>query len=115
MASVVYVIMEAHERSRGKEHRDALGGTYQFVTGADQKAGLKRFQAWQPPAGFTFQVHWATADGTGGIFIADVDSAAATFEAAAAFADMAEFHNVPLLDIRSGERRGREECRSRGA
>jgi hypothetical protein len=76
-----------------------VGGTYQFVAGADQKAGLKRFQAWQPPAGFTFQGHWATADGMGGIFIAEVDSAAATFEAAAAFADMAEFHIVPVLDI----------------
>ncbi len=76
-----------------------VAGTYQFVTGADQKAGLKRFQAWQPPAGFTFQGHWTTADGRGGIFIAEVDSAAAAFEASAAFADMAEFHIVPVLDI----------------
>ena len=76
-----------------------VGGTYRFRAGVDQRIGRKRFQAWQPPAGFSFQGHWATADGTGGIFIADVDSAAATFEAAAAFADMAEFHIVPVLDI----------------
>jgi hypothetical protein len=76
-----------------------VGGTYQFRAGVDQGDGLKRFQAWQPPAGFTFQGHWTTADGMGGIFIAEVDSAAAAFEASEAFADMVEFHIVPVLDI----------------
>jgi hypothetical protein len=76
-----------------------VGGTYQFRAGVDQGAGLKRFQVWQPPAGFTFQGHWTTADGMGGIFIAEVDSAAAAFEAAEAFADMVEFHIVPVLAI----------------
>src|SRR5262249_26864858 len=74
-------------------------GTYQFVTGADQKAGLRRFQAWQPPAGFSYQGHWTTADGMGGTFIARTDSAPPAFAAAAAFADMAEFHIVPVLEI----------------
>ena len=32
-----------------------VAGTYRFRAGVDQRAGLKRFQAWQPPAGFTFQ------------------------------------------------------------
>jgi Domain of unknown function (DUF3303) len=76
-----------------------VGGTYQFRAGVDQGDGLKRFQAWQPPAGFTFQGHWTTADGMGAIFIAEVDSAAAAFEASEAFADMVEFHIVPVLDI----------------
>jgi hypothetical protein len=34
-----------------------IGGTYRFRAGVYQRAGLKRFQAWQPPAGFTFQGH----------------------------------------------------------
>jgi len=48
-----------------------VGGTYQFRTGVDQRIGLKRFQAWKPPAGFSFQGHWATAGGMGGMFLAE--------------------------------------------
>jgi hypothetical protein len=62
-----------------------LGGTYKFRTGVDQRVGLKRFQAWTPPAGFTFHGHWARA--------------AAAFEATGAFGDLIEFHLVPVLDI----------------
>ncbi len=76
-----------------------VGGTYRFRADVDQRAGLKRFQAWQPPAGFTFQGHWTTADGMGGMFIAEVDNAAAAFEASATFADQAEFQMVPVLDV----------------
>lgn len=76
-----------------------VGGTYRFRAGVDQRIGLKRFQAWQPPAGFTFQGHWATADGGGGMFIAEAESAAVALEATAAFADMVEFNVVPVLDI----------------
>ena len=76
-----------------------VGGTYRFRDGVDQRVGLKRFQAWKPPAGFTFQGHWSTADGMGGMFIAEADSAAAAFEAAAAYADLLEFNIVPVLDI----------------
>jgi hypothetical protein len=76
-----------------------VGGTYRFRAGVDQRIGLKRFQAWKPPAGFSFQGHWATADGMGGMFIAEADSPAAAFEATATFADLLEFHVVPVLDI----------------
>lgn len=76
-----------------------VGGTYRFRPGADQRTGLKRFQAWTPPAGFSFQGHWATADGMGGMFIAEADSAAAALEATAAFGDLLEFQLVPVLDI----------------
>jgi hypothetical protein len=76
-----------------------MGGTYQFRPGVDQRTGLKRFQAWKPPAGFSFQGHWTTADGMGGMFIAEADSAATAYEVSATFADMLEFHIVPVLDI----------------
>jgi Protein of unknown function (DUF3303) len=76
-----------------------VAGTYRFRGGVDQRIGLKRFQAWKPPAGFSFQGHWATADGMGGMFIAETESAAAAFEAAATFADLMEFTIVPVLDI----------------
>ena len=35
----------------------------------------------------------------GGMFIAEADSAAAAFEAAATFADLVDFQIVPVLDI----------------
>jgi Protein of unknown function (DUF3303) len=76
-----------------------VGGTYRFRAGVDQRIGLKRFQAWKPPAGFVFQGHWATIDSMGGMFIAEADSAAAALEATAAFSDMIDFNLVPLLDI----------------
>ncbi|MBV9580367.1 MAG: DUF3303 family protein [Chloroflexi bacterium] len=76
-----------------------LGGTYRFREGTDQRVGLKRFQAWTPPAGFSFHGHWATADGAGGMFIAEADSAALVFEATSAFSDLIDFHLVPVLDI----------------
>jgi hypothetical protein len=76
-----------------------VGGTYRFRAGVDQRVGLKRFQAWKPPAGFSFQGHWTTADGMGGMFIAEADSAAAAFEATAPFADLLEFKMVPVLEI----------------
>ena len=70
-----------------------LLGTYKFrPSGADQRIGLMRFQAWTPPAAFTFRGHWATADGMGGMFIAEAESAAAAFEATAAFSDRIELH-----------------------
>ncbi len=76
-----------------------LGGTYRFRSGVDQRNGLKRFQAWQPPAGFSFLGHWVTADGAGGMFIAEAESAAVALEASAAFADMVDLQVVPILDI----------------
>jgi hypothetical protein len=76
-----------------------VSGIYRFRAGVDQRAGLKRFQAWTPPQGFTFQGFWTTVDGMGGMFVAEAESAAAVFEAASAFADMAEFQITPVLDI----------------
>jgi hypothetical protein len=76
-----------------------IAGNYKFRPNTDQEVGLKRFGAWSPPAGFSFQGHWARADGTGGMFVAEVDSAAAAFEATAAFSDLIEFEIVPALEI----------------
>jgi len=75
-----------------------------FGHDGDEAAGGRHWHAnldgaWKPPAGFTFQGHWHTADGMGGMFIAEADSAADSLEATAAFADLLEFHVVPVLDI----------------
>ena len=76
-----------------------FAGTYSFRPNNDQKGGLKRFQAWAPPDGFVFQGHWQRADGAGGMFLAEVESAAAAFEATAAWVDLIEFDIVPVLDV----------------
>jgi hypothetical protein len=83
-----------------------VGGTYRFRAGADQRIGLKRLPAWKPPADFSFQGHWATADGMGGTFIAEADSAVAALEATATFGDLLEFHIVPCRTSskRAGQR-----------
>jgi hypothetical protein len=76
-----------------------IAGIYKFRPGPDPRVGLKRFQAWAPPAGFVFQGHWARADGTGGMFLAEAESAVAVFEATSAFSDLIEFDIVPALEI----------------
>jgi hypothetical protein len=76
-----------------------VGGNYRFRAGVDQSTGLKRFQAWTPPAGFTFQGHWSRADGMGGMFVAEADNAAAALQATTAFSDLLEFELVPIVDI----------------
>jgi hypothetical protein len=76
-----------------------LAGIYRFRPGVDQRVGLKRFQVWTPPEGFTFQGHWARSDSMGGVFLAEVATAAAALEATTAFGDMIEFELVPVVDI----------------
>jgi hypothetical protein len=76
-----------------------MGGSYRFRSGVEQGAGLRRFQAWTPPEGFTFRGHWARADGMGGMFLAEVETSAAAFEATSAFSDLMDFDLVPALDI----------------
>jgi Protein of unknown function (DUF3303) len=76
-----------------------LGGSYRFRAGVEEGVGLKRFQAWAPPEGFAFLGHWARADGMGGMFVAEAESAAAAFEATTAFSDLMEFELAPILDI----------------
>jgi len=60
---------------------------------------LKRFEAWTPPSGFDFQGHWVRVDGSGGMFVAEADSAATVFEAVSAFADLIDFEIVPMVEI----------------
>ena len=74
-------------------------GTYDFRPEIANGTGLRRFQPWTPPAGFVFKGHWVRGDVSGGVFVAEAESAAAIFEAASAFADLIDFEIVPALDI----------------
>ena len=76
-----------------------LAGNYTFRSGTDGRGALKRFMSWAPPAGFVFQSHWAKVDGSGGVFLAEADSAAAIFEATGAFSDLIDFDIIPVIDV----------------
>jgi hypothetical protein len=63
---------------------------------------LKRFTSWAPPADFKFVGHWSRSDGNGGMFVAEAETAAALFEATAAWSDLLEFDIAPVVDIAEG-------------
>ena len=64
-----------------------------------EKRGLNVFKSWTPPAGFEFKSHYAFADGTGGVAVVEVDSAATLYEAITPFHAFNDFEVHPALDI----------------
>jgi len=63
------------------------------------KRVLQLFTNWTPPRGWEMKAHYAFADGSGGIAIAEAGSAAAIYEAHIPWEAFFEFKTVPLLDI----------------
>lgn len=78
-----------------------IGGTYttRFDSEESAQRNLKLFMNWTPPDGFSFHHHWARADGKGGIFIAEADSASTVLEATAPWTTRMDFDIAPLVDI----------------
>jgi len=60
---------------------------------------LKLFANWAPPAGYVFKSHYTNADGTGGLALVEIDSAAAALEVHSAWTPFFEFKTVPLVEI----------------
>jgi hypothetical protein len=77
------------------------GGSYttRFTSEESVKRNLQLFANWTPPAGFEFKFHWARADGKGGVFVAEADSAAAALEAVSPWVSRMDFDLAPLVDI----------------
>jgi hypothetical protein len=69
------------------------------VSEESEKRSLKLFTSWTPPSGFEFKSHYSFSDGTGGVGIAEVGSAAALLEATAPFAPFFEFKTIPVVAI----------------
>ena len=60
---------------------------------------LQVFANWTPPAGYEIKAHYVLADGSGGVVISEGSTAAAAYEAAAAFSPFMHFRVAPLLDV----------------
>lgn len=60
---------------------------------------LKLFANWEPPAGYVFKSHYANADGTGGLALVEIASAAAALEVHSTWTPFFEFKTVPLIEI----------------
>jgi Protein of unknown function (DUF3303) len=75
--------------------------TWEFIdtSGAAIQRNLAFFSQWEPPDGFDFKGFWGYADGSGGVAIVEVDSAATLARATAAFTPWLRFSTTPILPI----------------
>ena len=73
--------------------------TGKAVSEESQKRSLNLFTQWKPPAGYEFKSHYSLSDGSGGVGIAEVSSAAAMLEALAPWTPFFDFKTVPVVEI----------------
>ena len=69
------------------------------VTEEKEKRSLSLFTSWKPPAGYEFKAHYSLGDGSGGLAIVEVSSAAALLEAHAPWGPFFEFQTVPAVEV----------------
>ncbi|MGA2286762.1 MAG: DUF3303 family protein [Dehalococcoidia bacterium] len=75
---------------------------YTYREGYGEEMGkrlLQVFANWKPPAGYEIKAHYELADGSGGIVLSEASTAAAAYEAAAAFTPFMHFRAAPVLDV----------------
>jgi hypothetical protein len=75
--------------------------TWEFVdpSEAGERRSLAVFSQWQPPEGAEFKGFYGLADGTGGVAIIDVDSAATLARTTAPWTPWLRFTTTPILPI----------------
>jgi hypothetical protein len=73
--------------------------TARDVTEEQEKRSLQLFTNWKPPAGYEFKAHYAFVDGSGGVGLAEANSAAALLEAHAPWVPFFNFKTVPVVEI----------------
>ena len=64
-----------------------------------EKRSLEVFARWQPPEGADFQGFWGFADGSGGVAIIEVDSAATLARTTAPFVPWLRFTARPIVPV----------------
>lgn len=64
-----------------------------------ERRSLNVFQQWQPPAGAEFQGFYGFVDGTGGVAIVEVDSAATLARTTAPWTPWLAFQVTPIVPI----------------
>jgi uncharacterized protein DUF3303 len=75
--------------------------TWEFIdpTEEGQKRSLSVFSQWQPPAGAEFQGFYGFADGTGGVALIEVDSAATLSRTIDPWTPWLRFTVTPIVPI----------------
>ena len=75
--------------------------SWEFVDASEAgtKRSLETFGRWQPPEGADFQQFYGFADGSGGVAIVEVDSAATLAKATAPFTPWLRFTAKAVLPI----------------
>ena len=64
-----------------------------------EKRSLRLFANWTPPAGFDIRSHYTFADGTGGLVLADAQSAEAVLESIALWGPFFTYRAVPVVNV----------------
>lgn len=84
--------------------------TWQFIdtSEAGERRSLAVFAQWQPPAGAQFQGFYGFADGTGGVALIEVDSAATLARTTAPWTPWLRFTATPILPIEESSTIGGE-------
>jgi hypothetical protein len=73
-----------------------------------EERSLSVFAQWQPPAGADFQGFYGFADGSGGVAIVEVDSAATLARTTAPFVPWLTFTATPIVPIEEAATIGAE-------
>ena len=69
------------------------------LTEEREKRTTQLFTSWTPPAGYEFKAHYTRSDGSGGLAIVEVDSAATLLEGHSPWGPFLEFSTVPIVDV----------------
>jgi hypothetical protein len=74
---------------------------WEFVDASEegQRRSLKAFSGWQPPEGAEFQGFFGFADGSGGVALVEVDSAATLARTTAPWTPWLRFTSKPIVPI----------------
>ena len=75
--------------------------TWEFIdqTEDGERRSLSVFKQWQPPAGADFQGFYGFADGSGGVALIEVDSAATLTRTTAPWTPWLRFVVTPIVPI----------------
>jgi hypothetical protein len=75
--------------------------TWEFVNTSEEseRRSLAVFEKWQPPAGADFKGFYGNADGSGGVAIIEVDSAATLARTTAPWTPWLRFTVTPIVPI----------------
>ncbi len=74
---------------------------WEFIDTSEEgeRRSLQLFQNWQPPAGAEFKGFYGFADGTGGVAIIEVDSAATLQRTIQPWVPWLRFEVTPIMPI----------------